>query len=341
MYDLESGVSPNEGCTGSLHTHKKPGWTSKRIGFGGAGIKGSSRSGSPPVPAQPSPALRPCPSLPCPPGCGAGRGAGAGLGSSAPHGRCPPAPPRAPLLRETWQRPRCRALRRERRRLRERIRRALDGKGEATAGPQRCRGEQPGSAERGTRVGAARTEPLCPLILVAGLLSPLSPGTRCGCSLPVPPHPSKFLQRLRAPRSRLRSPSVPSPAGLGRGGCTGTRHTLCPGRGGQAGPGGRNAGVAGGQRARDGRRFARGAQERGRMRSLRSGQGAAAALFRAGVNGGVSRRGQGGSFPRLSACPAEGSFPWACPSPGESALGTGGIVPRGAALSRLERGCPG
>lgn len=50
MYDLESGVSPNEGCTGSLHTHKNPGWTSKRIRFGDAGIKGRSEERS--LPAQ-------------------------------------------------------------------------------------------------------------------------------------------------------------------------------------------------------------------------------------------------------------------------------------------------
>lgn len=62
MYDLESGVSPNEGCTGSLHTHKNPGWTSKQIRFGDAGIKGRSEQCS--LPAAPhSPALVP-PQLP-------------------------------------------------------------------------------------------------------------------------------------------------------------------------------------------------------------------------------------------------------------------------------------
>lgn len=59
MYDLESGVSPNEGCTGSLHTHKNPGWTSKRIRFGDAGIKGRSEDWLPPSRAQHRAGLRP------------------------------------------------------------------------------------------------------------------------------------------------------------------------------------------------------------------------------------------------------------------------------------------
>lgn len=103
MYDLESRVSPNEGCTGSLHTHKNPGWTSKRIRFGDAGIKGRSEDWLPPCPPSAAPGSVP----PEPPGGMRRAGTGPGTGTAplrrtvgGAAGGLPP----APLLRETLRR---------------------------------------------------------------------------------------------------------------------------------------------------------------------------------------------------------------------------------------------
>lgn len=251
MYDLESGVSPNEGCTGSLHTHKNPGWTSKRIRFGDAGIKGRSQDCLPPLPAQPSPAPRRAPSLPSHrERCGAGRGAGAEHGSSPPHGRCPPAPHRATLLRETSQGLRDRAPRRKRRRLRapgpRRCAEPVVGEGKETAGPQPC---PAGSAGRGTL--HVRTKPLRG---ETRLPSPRSPRARCGCP-PRPPAPRKVPARPArpaAPLRRLREGEPPSTATRSWDGARGL--LLCGRAHGVPGAGGRSAGVAGGHRARGGRR---------------------------------------------------------------------------------------
>lgn len=326
MYDLESGVSPNEGCTGSLHTHKNPGWTSKRIRFGDAGIKGRSEDWLPAAsPAQPSPAPRRAPSVPSRrERCGAGRGAGAGHGSSPQHGRCPPAPHRAPLLSGKL----CRGCG------------TVRPVGSAAASGHRARGRGGGSGTptpavppaglcgAGTRVGRARRKPLAAArggpAETRLALAPQAQVT-LRVSPPVPPHPAKLPQRLRA-RLAPRGAGCPSPA-WGSGRALGA-----PGREGRRGrwP---SAGVAGGQRARDGRNSARG-------RSVRRGRRAGAAVRRAGVSGDVFGEGRG-AFPECQ--PAGG-----CLSRENAVSGGGGHCPGTAALSRVEepirpprQSCPG